>query len=705
MMPNQPTEAPTAEQTRARRGSVKFLYPSGAKPLSGYTIKRGIGVGGFGEVYYATSDGGKEVALKRIQRNLDIELRGVSQCLNLKHPNLVTLYDIRYDEEDQAWVVMEFVGGENLQEVIERNPNGLPVDQVRHWIRGLAAGVAYLHDHGIVHRDLKPGNIFMDQGVVKIGDYGLAKFISCSRRSGQTESVGTFHYMAPEIGRGRYGREIDIYAMGILLYEMLTGRVPYEGESSQEIIMKHLTAQPDLSGLRDPFRGVIKRALAKDPEHRYGTVEGMLHEMQLHNPDGGMFYVPPPAPLVAEAVAAPGGRPSAGPGAATSPGTPENEAVPGGAFFASAAAAKRDVRTIVQADAVGTPEGGSLSNEPIARSIQLLLSRLKFRWERANFNTPMRFVLLLIGVMLFIMNSAWIVPTSFFLGTIYAGYLMVWMLLAPGIESPPARAYVPPPLPQPRGATPKVKTMAEPVASLPRRLSVSDKVRISRRVLHQRPWLDRATDLVGSMILSALVVAVVSILMLVVGSSGLGTSLYSWAPTYLWMALTSLAGTWIVLAQAKYFETSEGDPVLRRFSMLVGGMVLGVIATGLASALQIEGPNYLLNVRPTLAMMPATLYAPDGSPRILAGIGYFGALLGLLRWWRQGDSLRDSRLSVVSTAGCVLTAVLMYLVMPYPRGFLIAATMAMATQISAPWINPRDREQMIASGVPVSHYK
>ena len=95
-------------------------------------------------------------------------------------------------------------------------------------------------------------------GARKIGDYGLSKYISCSRRSGQTESVGTFHYMAPEIGRGVYGKEIDIYALGIILFEMLTGRVPFEGESSQEIIMKHLTAEPDLSGVAEPYRQVIR---------------------------------------------------------------------------------------------------------------------------------------------------------------------------------------------------------------------------------------------------------------------------------------------------------------------------------------------------------------------------------------------------------------------------------------------------------------
>ena len=176
---------------------------------------------------------------------------------------------------------MEYVSGESLKDVIDRNPNGMPLEEVKFWFGGIAAGVAYLHDHGIVHRDLKPGNIFRDEGVVKIGDYGLSKFISCSRRSGQTESVGTFHYMAPEIGKGVYGKEIDIYALGIILCEMLTGRVPFEGESSQEIIMKHLTADPDLRQVPPRFRRVIERALFKDPAKRYRSVGEMLRAMQL----------------------------------------------------------------------------------------------------------------------------------------------------------------------------------------------------------------------------------------------------------------------------------------------------------------------------------------------------------------------------------------------------------------------------------------
>ena len=221
---------------------------------TGYTIKRGVGQGGFGEIYYAVSDAGKEVALKLIRRNLDVELRGIRQCLNLKHPNLLDLYDIRQDDHGDTWVVMEYVAGRVAgRRRWPRTPTACR--PTRRWpgSTASAAGVAYLHDHGIVHRDLKPGNIFCDEGVVKVGDYGLSKFISCSRRSGHTESIGTVHYMAPEVANGRYGKEIDIYALGVILYEMLTGRVPFEGESVGEVLMKHLTAKPDVSMLPEPY--------------------------------------------------------------------------------------------------------------------------------------------------------------------------------------------------------------------------------------------------------------------------------------------------------------------------------------------------------------------------------------------------------------------------------------------------------------------
>lgn len=250
------------------RGMGRFAFASGSRPLDGYTLKRAIGRGGFGEVYYATSDAGKEVAIKLITRNLEVERRGVVQCMNLKNPHLIGIHDLRTNDEGDTFVIMEYVDGPSLANILENHPNGLPPEEVRHWLRGLVEGVAYLHDHGIVHRDLKPANLFLEEGTVKIGDYGLSKTITQSREPGHSESVGTCHYMAPEISTGKYHKPIDIYAIGVILYELITGRVPFDGESVGEILMKHLTSRPDLSILPDPYRTIVARALSKDPNHR-----------------------------------------------------------------------------------------------------------------------------------------------------------------------------------------------------------------------------------------------------------------------------------------------------------------------------------------------------------------------------------------------------------------------------------------------------
>jgi hypothetical protein len=264
----------------SRGMGMKFTYSSGQRPLEGFTLKRGIGRGGFGEVYFAVSDGGKEVALKLVRGDTQIELRGVAQCLNLKHPNLVNLYDLRSDGQGDHWVVMEYVAGEPLNVVLGRHPKGLPRELVREWFLGLARAVAYLHDHGIVHRDIKPGNVFLENGMVKVGDYGLSKSIGTSQRTAQTQSVGTVHYMAPEISTGNYGKPVDTYAAGIILYEMLTGRVPFDGESSGEILMKHLTAPPDLSKVSAEYVPILVKALAKNPAQRYASMTEMARAVE-----------------------------------------------------------------------------------------------------------------------------------------------------------------------------------------------------------------------------------------------------------------------------------------------------------------------------------------------------------------------------------------------------------------------------------------
>ena len=258
---------------------MPYTFKHGDRPLDDFTIQRAVGSGGFGEVYYAVSDGGREVALKYLKSNPQVELRGVSHCINLKSPHLVSIFDVKKSADGEYFIVMEYCSGPSLRDLLIAEPSGFDAQKAAFFLRELGKGLAYLHDRGIVHRDLKPGNIFYDDGYVKIGDYGLSKFISVSRHSAQTASVGTVHYMAPEIGSGDYSRSVDIYAMGVMFYEMLMGKVPFEGSTMAEVLMKHLTTQPELDDLPHPFGEVIRKALAKDPKDRYQNAGEMIEAL------------------------------------------------------------------------------------------------------------------------------------------------------------------------------------------------------------------------------------------------------------------------------------------------------------------------------------------------------------------------------------------------------------------------------------------
>ena len=279
----------------------KFTFAPETTPLAGYTIKRGIQRGGFGEVYYAHSDGGKEVALKLLHSHAEVELRGTELCLNLKHPNLISIHDIKRDDDGDVWIVMEYVSGATLDGVLtEEFPDGMPTTEVRNWLAGLAAGVDYLHDRGIVHRDLKPQNLHREAGQVKIGDVGLSKIITPSQRGAQTESIGTIYYMAPEISRGEYGPEIDVYSSAAIVYELLTGHVPFDGETTAEILNRHLTDQPDLQPLPPALRPVLAHALAKDPAERTANLGTLLSEFDAALAGKPPVSPPPPPEVVAD---------------------------------------------------------------------------------------------------------------------------------------------------------------------------------------------------------------------------------------------------------------------------------------------------------------------------------------------------------------------------------------------------------------------
>jgi len=638
---------------------MKFIYASGSSPLAGYTIKRGIGVGGFGEVYYAVTDGGKEVALKHIQRNLDIELRGVRQCLNLKHINLLSLFDIKYDDADEAWVVMEFIAGESLKDLLDQSPNGLPREQVDAWFRGIAAGVAYLHDHGIVHRDLKPGNIFYDDGVVKIGDYGLSKFISISRHSGQTESVGTFHYMAPEIGRGCYGKEIDVYALGIVLFEMLTGRVPFDGESSQEIIMKHLTAEPDLTGVPSPYREVIDKALRKDPEQRFSDVAEMLAQLhiELAGPVGPM-PVPKATTVAAPAVAPPADA------------SPDEEVLyitdDEDIQFGS-------VHEVVQAKPLATPS--TPPEEPIARAFYNAGHGLADWWKHSNMSTPVKVVLILLAAFVGFHLSGVLIPLAIVLAPIYLMYLAVRAVVLAFHEDKPAHESQPPREHRRRRRTQQVRS----------------RTRL-RELLRDKPLREKVTELTGSLLMSALVTAVVCVFMLLLAQDP--TDFYVWVPLYAWLTLTGIAGAWGVLIASKLWEGNSGDQALRRFGMLVLGSLLGVVSWGLAEVLMVSPSFRMMPDQGVIERLMPAVYLSASQPTVLAYVGYFAALMLVLRWWRQADPLRYTRLSIWYTVVCVVFAIMLHQVWPLPRGVMLAATISIAVQLSAPWLSPSRRTRL-----------
>ena len=217
------------------------------------------------------------------------------------------IFDVRQDAQGMAWVIMEYVSGPSLREILdeaesqknstrlgETGLHGIGVEQATYFLRELCKGLTYLHDAGVVHRDLKPHNVFFEDGVVKIGDYSLSKAIATSHRSGHTTTVGSVHYMAPEISEGRYDKTVDIYALGVMLFEMLTGAPPYDGQSMGEVLMKHLSSQPDVSRLPEPFDRVVAKAMHRDPDQRYQSASEMMRAL---SPADELEYSRPPASL------------------------------------------------------------------------------------------------------------------------------------------------------------------------------------------------------------------------------------------------------------------------------------------------------------------------------------------------------------------------------------------------------------------------
>ncbi|HEY5611611.1 MAG TPA: serine/threonine-protein kinase, partial [Thermoanaerobaculia bacterium] len=263
------------------------------RTIGHYRIVERLGEGGMGVVYRAEDTKlGRSVALKFLPPEVsrDAEAKGRFQrearaASLLDHPNICTIYDFGEDEGRQLYIAMACYDGESLAERIAREV--VTLDEAIRIVEQIARGLGKAHSSGVVHRDIKPANVMITiDGVVKILDFGLAKLADSTAITRSHTSLGTMVYMAPEQIRGEeVGPQADIWALGVVLFELLTGKRPFRGEYPEAIQYAILNEQPatitdlrsDLPSALDP---IIKRMLRKDPLQRYQTTSEVLSELE-----------------------------------------------------------------------------------------------------------------------------------------------------------------------------------------------------------------------------------------------------------------------------------------------------------------------------------------------------------------------------------------------------------------------------------------
>jgi eukaryotic-like serine/threonine-protein kinase len=257
-----------------------------------YRIMRKLGSGGMANVYLAEDQElGRRVAIKILndrhagdEQFIERFRREAKNAAGLSHPNIVSIYD-RGEAEGTYYIAMEYLDGRSLKELIlSRGP--APVSVAVDYARQMLGALRFAHRNGIIHRDIKPHNVLVDaEGHLKVTDFGIAR-AGASQMTEEGSIIGTAQYLSPEQARGtQVDQTSDLYSLGIVLYEMLTGQVPFTGDTPVEIAMKHLSATPPPLRAKRPdipesLEMVVMRALAKDPAQRYQSAEEMDADLE-----------------------------------------------------------------------------------------------------------------------------------------------------------------------------------------------------------------------------------------------------------------------------------------------------------------------------------------------------------------------------------------------------------------------------------------
>ncbi len=282
-------------------------FPLSKQITRDYNIVRLLGKGGMGEVYLAEQlrVGRRLVALKVLSRacseDPEIKKRFENEAASagqIHHRNVVMIYESRVTDDGQIYVVMEYVKGDSLRhEIAERG--ALLLDEIVEIVKQICAGLSAAHKLAIVHRDIKPDNIMLgrdEEGalVVKVLDFGIARLLEAGAGAAQTKTgviMGTPFYMSPEQALGNTGDKIDprsdIYSLGMVIYQMLTGRVAFESDSWMRVMYKHINERPmppsqlrPQLGFFEEFEQVVLKSLEKDRDDRQQSVAGLATELE-----------------------------------------------------------------------------------------------------------------------------------------------------------------------------------------------------------------------------------------------------------------------------------------------------------------------------------------------------------------------------------------------------------------------------------------